>query len=141
MTTLTDFKLPSYLNKKKKINLYKAFILNDGDRMSVNSNIDIFGLSYEAAVQYMLFSLTPTESADLNKKEIAFCIFVIDRSYLDMHPLVDEGDVYYDNENISITLKGKPYKFDVETKIIDSINIETNDKNEIKLITDIKFME
>lgn len=125
--------MPKYLTKKKKINLYKAYLLNPGDEMKVNENIDIFGLSYESAVQYMLYSVNNEEVSNLNGRSVCFAIFTIDRSYLDTHDLIDNGDKpYYEKENISITLKGKPYKMDVEEKIIDSIEIDINDKNEIK---------
>jgi hypothetical protein len=131
--------MPKYLNKKKKINLYKAFILNPGERMDIKEDADIFGLSYEAAVQFMLYSTD--KSIDLKDKEIAFVIFTIERSYLDTHDLIDEGEVYYKDDNISITLKDKPYKMDVESKIVDEIDVEINDKTEVKTIKSIKFKE
>ena len=111
MITLRDFEMPAYLVKKKKINLYKAFILKNGDDMKVNEDIDIFGLSPESAVQYMLYSMNNEEAEELNGKTVCFAVFTIDRAYLDTHNLIDNDDKpYFNKDNISITLKDKPIK-------------------------------
>lgn len=139
MITLRDISLPACLSKKKKIQFYKAFILKDGESMVVNEDCDICGLTPEAAIQYMLYSTNPEDCQHLTGTTICFAIFEVDRNILNTTPLVDTGDVYNKDDNISITLKGKPYKIDVMEKVIEDIEVEIGDRNEIKLISNIKL--
>lgn len=137
MVTIKDLDIPKEFLRKKKIPLYKAFILKDGEEMNVDTDIDILSFTYEAAVQYMLNSMTMEEIDNLKGNYINFAIFTIDKSELTNKNLVLKEDAIYKDGSISITLSNKIYKVDVDDKHVDEIEVDTNPKNEIKVMKNI----
>ena len=141
MVFLSEIKVPKNLLKKKKIPFIKAFLLKDGDEMKVNADIDIFAFTYEAAVQYMINSMNIEDIENLKGKTINFITFNILKDDLLTIPLTDHGEVYNENDNVSLTLENKPYEISLEDKTIENIEFEIGERNEIKIITSPTFVE
>ncbi len=140
MKTIVDIDLPKDFIKKKKMKFYKAFILKDGEEMDVNINCDIFSISYEGAVQYLINSMSYEEARDLENKTINFAIFTFNSSDLIGKPLLDDdSEPFVKDDSISLTLKNKVYKINVEDKTILELDITFNPTNEIKTISKIVF--
>lgn len=109
--------------------------------MKVNADIDIFAFTYEAAVQYMINSMDIEDIENLKGKTINFITFFILKDDLLTIPLTDHGEVYNENDNVSLTLENKPYEISLEDKTIDTIEFEIGERNEIKIITNLTFVE
>jgi len=140
MKTIADIDLPKEFIKKKKIKLYKAFILKDGEEMDVNINCDIFSISHEDAVQYLINSLSYEEARALEHKTVNFAIFTFNTSDLiDKSLIDDEDEPYVKDGSLSLTLKDKLYNIDIEDKSILELDITFNPTNEIKTISKIVF--
>lgn len=132
---------PSEILKKKNIEFYKAFIIHDpSESMKVNSNIDILGITQEAAVASLVNTLPLEEALDIKGKCISFAIFRIKRDELLEKDLTDAGEISFENGLISITLKDKVYIIDVEDKIIEDITIDIDPKTEYRICTDINLV-
>lgn len=132
--------IPKEILKKKNVEFYKAFIIHDpADTMRVNSNIDILGITQEAAVASLVNTLPLDEALDIKGKCISFAIFRITKEELAEKDLTDAGDISFENGLISITLKDKIYTIDVEDKIVEDITIEIDPKTEYRICTDIKL--
>lgn len=140
---LKDVKnIPNEILKKKNIDFYKAFIIHDpDDTMRVNSNIDILGITEEAAVASLVNTLPLEDALDIKGKCISFAIFRIKKEELMEKDLVDAGDIKFENGLISVTLRDKIYTIDVEDKIIENIDIDINPKTEYRLCTNIKLVK
>lgn len=126
--------IPKEYKKKKKLALYKAFILKDGDEMRVGTDFDILSLTHESAILFMMTSLNIEDATTLKGKVINFAVFEFSTDELMTKELVDIGEVYCQDLSISITLKDKLYKINVEDRLIEDIVVEVNPKNEIKEI-------
>lgn len=143
MTTINDVKgFPKELLKKKNVPLYKAFIIHDPDTtMNVNTSIDILAISEEAAVASLVNELPLEEAMNIKGKVVSFAIFKLLKEDLITKPLVDAGDVFFENDLVSITLNGKIYEIDVEDKRIDDITINVDEKTEYRICSDIKLVK
>lgn len=140
MKTIVDVDLPKEFIKRKKLKFYKAFILKDGEEMDVNVNCDIFSISYESAIQYFINSMSYEEAKSLEHKTINFAIFTFNScDLLGKSLLEDDDDPYAKDDSLSLTLKNKIYKIDVEDKTILELDITFNPTNEIKTISKIVF--
>lgn len=139
MSRLSDLDIPKEYKKGKKIYLYKAFILKDGDEMNIGTDIDILSFTHEAAIQFMMTSLTTEEVEVLKGKTVNFTVFEFSSSELLDKELIDSGEVYCQDLSISVTLKNKIYKISVEDRLIEDIEVEINPKNEIKTIKSINL--
>lgn len=132
--------LPKTFLKKKNLEFYKAFIIHDpSEIMKVNSNIDLLGITMEAAVASLVNSLPIDEAMDIKGKCVSFAIFRIKKDELLEKNLVDNGDINFENGMISITLKDKVYIIDVEDKIIQDITIDIDPKTEYRICSNIKL--
>lgn len=141
---------PKALLKKKEIPLYKAFILRDPEEeMKINVNIDLLSLTMESAISRLINELPTDIIANeffnpenlSNGITISFAIITLDKDDLLTKDLVDKGDVYFQNEAISITLKDKIYKVDVVDKILTNITIDIDDKTEERICSNIELMD
>lgn len=140
MKTIVDVDLPKEFIKRKKLKFYKAFILKDGEEMDVNVNCDIFSISYESAIQYFINSMSYEEAKSLEHKTINFAIFTFNScDLLGKSLLENDDDPYAKDDSLSLTLKNKIYKIDVEDKTILELDITFNPTNEIKTISKIVF--
>lgn len=132
---------PKEILKKKNLEFYKAFIIHDpSETMKVNSNIDLLGITMEAAVASLVNTLPIDEAMNIKGKCVSFAIFRVKKDELLEKDLVDNGDINFENGMISITLKDKIYIIDVEDKIVQDINIEIDPKTEYRVCTDIKLV-
>ena len=139
---ITDIEgFPKALLKKKEIPLYKAFIIiNPDDVMNINSNIDILSITQEAAVASLVNELPLDEANELKGKVISFAIIKLQKDDLLTKDIVDEGEPYFENDHLSITLKDKIFKIDVEDKLIDELDITVDEKTEYRICTNIKLV-
>lgn len=139
--------IPKELLKGKTVPLYKAFVLtNSEDEMKINTSIDLLAISKEDAVQELINNIEMGELyqslMDLsNKTIISFAIIKIDKDDLLTKDLVDEGDPYFENGILSITLKDKKFKVDVVDNILQNIVINVDDKTQRKICTNIELIE
>jgi hypothetical protein len=133
-----DLDIPKEYKKKKKVTLYKAFILKDGDEMKVNTDIDILSLTHEASILVLITSLRLEDISSLKGKLINFAILEFTNDGLNNTDLIDNGDLYYQDLSFSITLKDKVYNVDVEDKLIEDIVIDIKE-NEIVEIRVLKL--
>ena len=141
MTRLEDLDIPKEYKKKKKIMLYKAFLLKDGEEMKICTDIDILSFTHDAAILFMITSLNIDDASLLKGKTINFAAFEFQNDELTKKELVDEGEVYCQDLSLSLTLKDKLYKINVEDRLIEDIDIEINPKNEIKQIKSLKLID
>lgn len=142
MKTILDIEgLPKEVLKKKTVPLYKAFILKDGEEMRIDVNIDVLSISEESALQKMANSLSYDDILDLKGKLISFAVITFDKSELISKPLVDAGEIFYENGSISIMLKDKFYAVAVIDKMLESFDLEVNPKTEIKILSEIKLLK
>lgn len=148
---LKDF--PKALLKEDEIHLYKAFkLLNLDDEMKININIDLLSLSEEIAVSRMINEMNTDELSELTselasfKKDdatptiISFAKFIFDKNYLLERELVDQGEIYFKDGVISITLNDKEYEIDVYDKYLTDINIEISETDE-KIVSSINLKD
>lgn len=134
--------LPKDFLKKKNLEFYKAFIIQDpSEIMKVNANIDLLGITMEAAVASLVNTLPLEEALDIKGKCVSFAIFKLKKDELLEKNLVDNGDVNFEKGMISITLKDKIYSIDVEDKIIDDISIDIDPKTEYRICSGIKLIK
>lgn len=133
-----DLDIPKEYKKKKKVTLYKAFILKDGDEMKVNTDIDILSLSHEAAILILITSLRLEDISSLKGKLINFAVLEFTIDELNNTNLIDNGEMYCQDSSFSITLKDKSYKVDVEDRLIEDIVIEIKE-NEIMEIKEMRL--
>ena len=138
MLRFNDLDIPKEYKKMKKIKLYKAFILKDGDEMRVNVDIEILSLNYEAAILILITSLRLEDISLLKGKLINFATMEFTLEELNKKDLIDVGEMYCQDLSFSITLKDKLYTVDVEDKLIEDIVIEIGE-NEIKVVKEMKL--
>lgn len=137
---------PKELLKGKTVSLYKAYLFeNSEDEMNINTSIDLLAISKEAALEQMMNDI-PLESTwnDLltklwDRETISFAVIKLDKADLLKKDIVDEGDVFFENGVLSITLKDKQYKIDVEDNYCDNITIEDDEKTLRKKVTKVKL--
>ena len=133
---------PKELLKKKKVSFYKAFMIEDPDTtMNVDSNIDILAITEQAAVASLVNELRIENPMDIKGKIISFAIFKIHKDDLLTKNVVDHGDVYFNNDMMSITLKQKIFDIDVVDKIIDDITIDIDPQTEYRICSNIKLVD
>ena len=133
------------ITKGKKITLYKAFKLQDGDEMHVDLCIDMFSFTMQDALQYLM----NTQDVDLITEAIGsgtgsvitFATFTFDKTEITQKDLVDGDTATYEDGTITLTLTDKIYSTDVVDMRIDDIvfNIEPN--TQVKRITKLKLTE
>lgn len=138
--TIEDIGLPKDLVSKKKLNLYKAFVItNPDEKMEINQNIEILYTDFFTAVGHFLdqYSL---EELDAFKKRVdagdyptvSYVIISVDLEDLRHKPLVDEGEPYYENDQMAITLADKMFEVSVEdallTKLEVTVDPETDER-------------
>ena len=133
---------PKALLKKREIPLYKAFIILDSDDvMNINSNIDILSITQEAAVISLVNELPLDDAMNLKGKIISFAIIKLQKDDLLTKDIVDEGEPYFQNDNIAITLDKKIFKIDVEDKMIEELDITIDERTEYRICTNIKLAD
>ena len=115
---IPDF--PKDLLKKKTLNLYKAYLVKDPDeRLTVNRNIDLLAITPEDAVPNLLdnIPLEGLEEMQQSSEPVILSFVHISLKMADMKKddLVDEGEPYFENGLLAITLNDK--EFDV--KVLD----------------------
>jgi hypothetical protein len=138
--TLRDIPdIPKKILANKKISLYKAFILHDDDEMNINVNIDILSLTIENALDQLIQTMSFDEIHAL--KTVNLAVLSFNKSELMDKPLIDEGDIFYDNGSISITLKDKLYDVSVKDITLVDLAYDIDPKTERKTITYLTFNE
>lgn len=136
---------PKALLKKKCIPLYKAFIFEDSDQeMNINKNIDVLSLTKEAALETLINEMPMMDVVDhvFEQKTVSFAIIKLDTEDFVKKDVVDHGDVYFENDkSLSITLKDKIFKIDVEDYLIENIVIDIDHTTEKRVCKDIKLVK
>ena len=136
---------PKALLKKKYIPLYKAFIFEDSDQeMNINKNIDVLSLTKEAALETLINEMPMMDVVDhvFEQKTVSFAIIKLDTEDFVKKDVVDHGDVYFENDkSLSITLKDKIFKIDVEDYLIENIVIDIDHTTEKRVCKDIKLVK
>ena len=131
---------PKELLRKKSVSLYKAFIIHDQDEvMNIDSNIDILAITEEAAVTSLVNELPLDEAMDIKGKIISFAIFKLLKDDFVTKPVVDHGDVFFNRNMLSITLKNKIFDVDVKDMRIEDITIDIDPKTEYRICSNIKL--
>ena len=141
--TITDVKgFPKELLKKKYVPLYKAFIVVDEEMvMNVNCDIDVLAISKEAAVASLINELPLEEANDIRGKVISFAIFKLLKEDFVTKPVVDAGDIFFENDILSITLRHKIYEIDVCDTRIDEVTIDIDPRTEYRICSNIKLID
>lgn len=141
--TIAEVKgFPKELLKKKNVPLYKAFIVVDEEMvMNVNCDIDVLAISKEAAVASLINELPLEEANDIRGKVISFAIFKLLKEDFITKPVVDAGDVYFENDMLSITLRNKLYDIDVCDVRIDEVTIDIDPRTEFRICSNIKLID
>ena len=131
---------PKALLKKKKIPLYRAFIIKDADEvMNINSSIDLLAITKEDAVIQLVNELPEEEILTIVGKTVSFAVIELDRDDLLTKDVVDNGDVCFEHNILSVTLKDKIYNVKVEDMVIENIHIIIDPKTERKICTDLQL--
>ena len=131
---------------KKNIKFYKAYFLEEGERMELDVHDDIYGLTEEAAIYHLINNGSSGKEPintedDLRGKDVSFVEITIPKDEFEFKPLVMDTDTAYFNNNcIVLTIKEKDYKMKTYDKIIDEISLTINPANEIKNIDHIKLI-
>jgi len=141
--TIADVKgFPKELLKKKYVPVYKAFIVVDEEMvMNVNCDIDVLAITKEAAVASLINELPLEEAQNIRGKVISFAIFKLLKEDLITKPVVDIGDVYFENDMLSITLRHKIYEIDVCDARIDDVTIDIDPRTEYRICSNIKLVD
>ena len=150
---ITDIEgFPKSLLKKKHVELYKAFVVEDPDKeLNVDTSIDMLAITKEAAVNEFVnenkdFLNDFTDSIfDKDGKPyiISLVIFKMDKDDLLSKELVlPEGtDVVFEHDIIPITLKNKIYKIEVKDMRLMSISIDIDNKTERRICSCIELAD
>ena len=134
---------PKALLKKKTLPLYKAFVIKDPDEsMQINSSIDLLAITEEKAIETLLSSMSTEEleewkQVDPNQRIISFAIFKLNMEHLKQMELVDHGDIFFEDNMISITLRDKLYTIAVKDVILDSFEYTIDEKTDKKVFSHI----
>ena len=135
---------PKELLKGKTVPLYKAFFFtNSEEEMKINTSIDMLAISKEDAL-VELINQSPLEDTILSTwsgNTISFAVIKLDKADLLTKDLVDEGDVFFENGIISVTLRDKIYKVDVVDHILKNISIQIDDKTQRRICSDIELLD
>lgn len=150
------------LTKGKKITLYKAFRLNDGDKMNIDTNFDMFSFTMQDAIlnlinreglRTVVKDNNPEDTDQLellldNASEligadfvISFAAFTFDKTELTQKDLVNNDMLTYEDGSITITLSDKLYKVDVIDMRVDEIRVIINDNTCTKSIKALRLTE
>lgn len=126
---------PKELLKKKTLNLYKAFIIKDSeDEMRINQSADLLAITEEDAVADLIKNSISSENPIQPNTEISFAVFKVDLKDMENKELLDNGEDYFKDGILFITLKDKIYKIDVYDKIITGYDYNDNVISGITLI-------
>lgn len=130
------------ITKGKKITLYKAFKLQDGDEMHVDTKFDMFSFTMQDALQYLMNTqdFDPI-STTFNGTVITFATFTFDKTEITQKDLVDTDTATYEDGTITLTLTDKIYTPDVVDMRIDEIVFNIEDNTQVKRITSLKLTE
>ena len=135
---------PKELLKGKTVPLYKAFCFtNSEEEMKINTSIDMLAISKEDAL-VELINQSPLEDTILSTwsgNTISFAVIKLDKADLITKDLVDEGDIFFENGIISVTLRDKIYKVDVVDHILKNISIQIDDKTQRRICSDIELLD
>lgn len=138
---------PKALLKGKTLPLYKAFMVSSQeDELKIDTNIALLAVSKEAAIEQMvnegkmeqLFGEIVDSITEGKNYIISFVVIKLDLKDLLTKDVLDYGDVFFEDDILSITLADKIYKIDVEDDILVNASF---DKKDIKRIRckDIKL--
>lgn len=128
--------------KKKKMPVYKAFRFTEpGDEMEVHVGVDLFSVTEDAAVSTLVNEEKIMRAEGFKGSIISFLVINFDVEHLLSTPLVDNGDVFFDGETMSISLKDKKYEIDVEDRILEDITIDVNQETDKRICTNIQLSE
>lgn len=140
---------PKELLKGKTVPLYKAFLFSDSeDEMKINTSIDLLAISKESALEELINSssfenglIEDLLDSTFNGHTISFAVIKLDKDDLLEKDLVDEGDVFFENGLISISLKDKKFKVDVVDNILKHIVITIDEKTKRKICSEIELID
>lgn len=159
--TFRDIKLPKQLAKKKKMELYKCYLLQEATpgesrELQLNLDNDRYGLSKEAAIRHAVnqlrFSDFSGESGvleTLKQYNIVILKIILDAHAIEEDILlkkVDGNEVPIDpnydfeNEMISVTAKDRVSDILIENYQLKSADITFNPSTEILDITNIELL-
>lgn len=140
---------PKSLLKKKHLSLYKAFKFDNMlDEMKINTNIDILAITKEAAISKLISELVMN---GISKNDIfaddsfgsgmvvSLAIIDLDTKDLLSKDIIDNGDVFFENDLLSITLQDKIFNVDVEDVKIDKISINVDSENLTVILSGLEY--
>lgn len=147
---------PKSLLKKKHLTLYKAFVFeNAEDEMKINTNIDVLAITKEAAIIKLLSEMANDAftSSDENFGKsnaitdnlfgsgmvVSLAIIKLDTKDLLTKDIIDNGDVFFENDLLSITLQDKIYVVDVEDVKINKISVTVDSDSTTVVLSDLEY--
>lgn len=121
--------------KNTSLNLYKAFIVTDPDeKMEIKQSIDLLSTTLWGAVMQLMNTFSFDELDEIKRAKekpiISIVCIVLDLEDLLKKDLVDEGDLYYENDILAITLKDKVFDVLVGDFYLTSFNWSADPKTE-----------
>ena len=132
---------PKALLKGKTLPLYKAFMVSSQeDELKIDTNIALLAVSKEAAIEQMVnegnfeqfFGDVIDSITESKNYIISFVIIKLDLKDLLTKDIMDHGDVFFEDDILSITLADKIYKIDVEDDILVSATFDRKDVKRIR---------
>lgn len=132
--------IPKKFLKKKTLALYKAFFIKDGEDMQINVDIDVFGLTEEAAVRRaIIYPETRVVSGDVQSapemKTVGIVMVTLKTDEFLSEPLTSKCPPFIEDECVSVTLTNRLFELSVSEKHIDELEVEIpNPKNGIRVI-------
>lgn len=121
--------------KKKKLKVYKAVIPKDFEELDLNMDVELLSFSKEDAIAHMIHTMDLQEVNNLKYPlNITFIVVTLQTEEFEDKKICDLEQLYLHNNTISITLRDKNIKIDVEDNIIEELEFEFDAKTEIKTL-------
>jgi len=131
----------------KIVTLYIAKYPNYGEDMEIDSSMDDFFISKEAALNNLLKDIdvsTLMNDVSWREKPVSFITIELNKKKLNSQPLLSEaGLIYPPNpvDSFTMSLKDKDYKINVEDSRILDIAIEVDPETQIRRIKNVTFID
>lgn len=135
---LEDLGLPKDVTAKKTLDLYKAFVITDpGQKMTINQNIEVLYTDYFVALDHFLDQYTLEELQQFKDRidvgdypTVSYAVISVDLEDLRDKDLVDEGEAFYENGQMAITLSDKLFTVAVGDALITKLSFEVDPETE-----------
>lgn len=135
---LEDLGLPKNVTAKETLDLYKAFVITDPDqKMTINQNIEVLYTDAFAALGHFLDQYSLEELQQFKDRvdvgdypTVSYAIIYVDLEDLRDKDLVDEGEAFYENGQMAITLSDKVFTVTVNDGLITELEFEVDPETE-----------